>query len=176
VLEPAKWSLDNCKAEMGAMGAAFLTPQPAQETATAHRMDATAEQANVGTMSRDTKDCLESAFGFAGQYIGQPGGSITMSNDFTGAASTRKCSRSSSRTTRATGRSSRSRMCGTTSRPGSCRKGSTPTTVLRQNAPAPTTDSNGDPLPDANPPGGVRPKKVTVRDKAGNVTQTLETD
>jgi hypothetical protein len=85
VLEPAKWSLDNCKAEMGAMGAAFLTPQPAQETATAHRMDATAEQANVATMSRDTKDCLESAFGFAGQYIGQPGGSITMSNDFTGA-------------------------------------------------------------------------------------------
>lgn len=84
VLEPAKWSLDNCKAEMGAMGAAFLTPQPVQETATAHRMDATAEQANIGTISGDTKDCLESAFGFAGQYISKPGGQITMSNQFTG--------------------------------------------------------------------------------------------
>ncbi len=85
VLDPAKWSLGNCKAEMGAMGAAFLTPQPVQETATAHRMDATAERANVSVISRDTKDCIESAFGFAGQYINKPAGSITMNNDFVGA-------------------------------------------------------------------------------------------
>jgi hypothetical protein len=82
VLEPGSKSLENCKAEMGAMGASFLAPQPVQETATAKRMDSSAERATVGTMSRAAKDCLESAFGFAGQYIKTPAGSITVNEDF----------------------------------------------------------------------------------------------
>jgi hypothetical protein len=84
VLEPAMKSLENCKAEMGAMGASFLAPQPVQETATAKRMDDSAQAASIATISRDVKDCLESAFGFAGQYVGKKGGSITMNNDFVG--------------------------------------------------------------------------------------------
>lgn len=84
VLEPAMKSLENCKAEMGAMGAAFLAPQLVQETAMAKRMDKDAEQASIATISRDVKDCLESAFVFAGQYIGKPSGSISMNADFVG--------------------------------------------------------------------------------------------
>lgn len=85
VLDPAMTSLENCKAEMGAMGATFLAPEPrAQETATAHRMDAAAERATIGTVSRGLKDCLESAFGFAGQYIGETAGEVTVNKDFIG--------------------------------------------------------------------------------------------
>ena len=85
VLEPAMKSLENCKAEMGAMGATFLAPEPrAQETATAHRMDAAAERATIGSLSRALKDCLESAFAFAGNYIKETAGSITVNTDFIG--------------------------------------------------------------------------------------------
>jgi hypothetical protein len=85
VLDPGMKSLESTKAEMGAMGASFLTPQPKeQETATAHRMDATAEQASIASVSRATQDCLESAFGFAGEFIRKPGGSVAMNQDFIG--------------------------------------------------------------------------------------------
>jgi hypothetical protein len=85
VLEPAMKSLENGKAEMGAMGATFLAPEPrAQETATAHRMDAAAERATIGSVSRALKDCLESAFGFAGQFTQQKAGSVTVNTDFVG--------------------------------------------------------------------------------------------
>lgn len=84
VLEPAMKSLENCKAEMGAMGASFLAPQPVQETATAKRMDDSAQAASIAVISRDVKDCLETAFSFAAQYVGKKGGSITMNNDFVG--------------------------------------------------------------------------------------------
>lgn len=83
-LDPGMRSLENTKAEMGAMGASFLTPQPVQETATAKRMDASAERASISSVSRALKDCLESAFGFAGRYIRQPGGSVTLNAEFTG--------------------------------------------------------------------------------------------
>jgi hypothetical protein len=85
VLEPGMKSLENCKAEMGAMGASFLAPEPrAQETATAHRMDASAERATISTVSRRFKDCLESAFGFAGQFINEKAGSVKVNQDFVG--------------------------------------------------------------------------------------------
>jgi hypothetical protein len=85
VLEPGMKSLENCKAEMGAMGASFLAPEPrAQETATAHRIDASAERATISTVSRGLKDCLESAFGFAGQYVKEKAGSVKVNNDFIG--------------------------------------------------------------------------------------------
>jgi hypothetical protein len=85
VLDPAMKSLENCKSEMGATGATFLAPEPkAQETATAHKMDAAAERATIGTVSRGLKDALESAFGFAGQYVKQRAGSVTVNKDFIG--------------------------------------------------------------------------------------------
>lgn len=85
VLEPGMKSLENCKAEMGAMGASFLAPEPrAQETATAHRIDASAERATISTVSRGLKDCLESAFGFAAQYVKAKAGSVKVNNDFVG--------------------------------------------------------------------------------------------
>lgn len=84
VLDPAMKSLENCKAEAGAMGAAFLTPQPVQETATAARMDATAEKSNISLVSRDSKDCVESAFSWAGQYVKETAGSVALNTDFVG--------------------------------------------------------------------------------------------
>lgn len=85
VLDPGMKSLENCKAEMGAMGASFLAPEPrAQETATAHRMDASAERATIGTVSRGLKDCLESAFGFAGQFVQETAGEVKVNKDFVG--------------------------------------------------------------------------------------------
>jgi hypothetical protein len=85
VLEPGMRSLENCKAEMGAMGASFLTPEPrAQETAAAHRMDAAAERATISTVSRRLQDCLESAFGFAGQFVREKAGSVKVNKDFVG--------------------------------------------------------------------------------------------
>lgn len=84
VLAPAKESLANCKAEIGAMGAAFLTPQPQQETAAAKRMDASADAASVTSLSRAVKDCLEAAFGFAGQYIREVAGSVSLGQELTG--------------------------------------------------------------------------------------------
>ncbi len=82
VLEPGMKSLENTKAEIGAMGAAFLAPQPVQETATANRQDSSAEHASIRTVSRTLKDCLERAFGHAGQYMKLKGGSIKLKEDF----------------------------------------------------------------------------------------------
>lgn len=85
VLDPGMKSLENCKAEMGAMGASFLAPEPrAQETATAHRMDSKAERATISTVSRRGQDCIESAFGFAGQFINEKAGSVKLNKDFVG--------------------------------------------------------------------------------------------
>ncbi len=83
-LNPAREALQDCKAEMGAMGAAFLAPQLVQETAAAKRMDKSAEAASIGSVARALKDCLESAFAFAAQYIKQPAGSITTNSEFAG--------------------------------------------------------------------------------------------
>ncbi len=83
VLEPGMKSLETCKAEMGAMGMNFLAPDPrAAETATANRADNTAQRASIITVGRALKDCLESAFGFAGQYIKQTAGTVTINNEF----------------------------------------------------------------------------------------------
>lgn len=85
VLDPAMKSLEVCKREMATMGATFLAPDaPAQKTATESRIDAGGERATVGSVSRAFKDCLESAFGFAGQYAQKPAGSVTVNTDFVG--------------------------------------------------------------------------------------------
>lgn len=83
VLEPAAKSLETCKAEMGAMGAAFLAPEPrAQETAEAHRIDSTHEKASIVTVGRAAQDCLESAFAFAGDFKRVKAGSVRINRDF----------------------------------------------------------------------------------------------
>lgn len=84
VVEPGQASLERIERHIGAMGAAFLTPQKVSETATAHRMDGRAEEATISSASRDTRDCLEAAFGFAGQYINEKADRVTMGNDFLG--------------------------------------------------------------------------------------------
>lgn len=83
VLEPAMKSLETLKKEMGAMGASFLAPDPqAPETATAHELDASAERASIGRTAKRFKDCLETAFAFAGQYIGETAGQVSVNTEF----------------------------------------------------------------------------------------------
>jgi hypothetical protein len=86
VLEPGMKSLENCKMEMGAVGASFLAPQQqnSRETAAANRMDRGAEVATITTFAHRLKDCLESAFVFAGQFLKVVSGSITLNAEFSG--------------------------------------------------------------------------------------------
>lgn len=83
VLEPARKSLESCVEEMGAMGVNFLVPQPRQpETATAHELDANAENASTSTVGRAAQDCLELAFMHAAAYIKVTAGSVKINKDF----------------------------------------------------------------------------------------------
>lgn len=86
VLEPGMKSLENCKMEMATAGASFLAPQQqnARETAAANRMDRGAEVATITTFAHRLNDCLESAFGFAGQYVKVVAGSVTLNAEFSG--------------------------------------------------------------------------------------------
>jgi hypothetical protein len=79
-------SLENCKMEMGAVGASFLAPQQqnSRETAAANRMDRGAEVATITTFAHRLKDCLETAFMFAGQYLKVTAGSVTLNAEFSG--------------------------------------------------------------------------------------------
>jgi hypothetical protein len=83
VLQPANTSLEKIEQQMGAAGLAFLSPDTrAAETAEAKRIDANAQNASLRSVARAVQDCLESAFGFAGQYIKQPAGSVSVNADF----------------------------------------------------------------------------------------------
>jgi len=86
VLEPGMQSLLNCKLEMATAGASFLAPQQqnSRETAAANRMDRGAEVATITTFAHRLKDCLESAFGFAGQYMKLDAGEVTLNAEFSG--------------------------------------------------------------------------------------------
>jgi hypothetical protein len=79
-------SLENCKMEMATAGASFLAPQQqnSRETAAANRMDRGAEVATITTFAHRLKDCLESAFQFAGQYMKLDAGSVTLNAEFSG--------------------------------------------------------------------------------------------
>jgi hypothetical protein len=177
VLEPGMKSLENCKAEMGAMGASFLAPEPrAQETATAHKMDASAERATIGTVARATKDCLESAFGFAGQYTKTTAGSVKVNDDFTGEGVDPVMA----------GVMIAAYQAGSLDMPelrtflktGQLPENFDPdaiAAVLAQHAPPPT-DPNAAPLPDGSPPGGKRPTKATITDTASGRTHTITTE
>lgn len=83
VLEPGRKTLEATETAMGAMGLAFLAPQPKMtETAQAKRLDATAQNATLSTVGRAVQDCLEGAGGFTAQYLGVKPGSISVNNDF----------------------------------------------------------------------------------------------
>lgn len=83
VLGPSNTSLEKIEQQMGAAGLAFLAPDTrAAETAEAKRIDEKAQNASLRSVARAVQDCLESAFGFAGQYIKQPAGSVTVNADF----------------------------------------------------------------------------------------------
>jgi hypothetical protein len=83
VLDPSNKSLEKVEQQMGAAGLAFLAPDTrAAETAEAKRIDEKAQNASLRSVARAVQDCLESAFGFAGQYIKQPAGSVTINADF----------------------------------------------------------------------------------------------
>lgn len=83
VLGPAQKMLESTEAAMGAMGMAFLAPQPrATETAEAKRLDATAQNATISTVGRAAQDCLEGAFGFIGDFLGVKAGSVSVNSDF----------------------------------------------------------------------------------------------
>jgi hypothetical protein len=71
--------------QMATIGAAFIAPEPrTNKTATESRMDSAGESATLANTARTSKDCLETAFGFGGMYIKQPGGSVTTNTDFIG--------------------------------------------------------------------------------------------
>lgn len=85
VLAPGENTLVTTKADMGAVGSAFLSPESrVRETAAAKRIDSAAQRATLATIARSLKDCLERAYGFMAKYRGLVGGSVTLNNDFTG--------------------------------------------------------------------------------------------
>jgi hypothetical protein len=83
VLEPSNKSLANIEQQMGAAGLAFLNPELRRaETAEAKRIDASVQNASLVSLARALQDCIETAFMFAGQYINEPAGSVTINTDF----------------------------------------------------------------------------------------------
>lgn len=83
VLEPALRSLEDVKADMGAAGMAFLAPDKrAAETAEAKRIDASAQNATLSTVSRSVQDHLEEVFGFTAEYMAEKAGSVTLNREF----------------------------------------------------------------------------------------------
>ena len=88
VLEPGSRSLQDIKADMGAVGVAFLSPDTRQaETAKAKQIDATAQNATLGSVSRSEQDHLEECFGFAAEFISRPNqkvtaGSVELNREF----------------------------------------------------------------------------------------------
>lgn len=85
VLEAGEKTLAATKADMGTMGAAFLSAETrAAETAEGKRIDSAASRATLKTVSRGLKDCLERAFGLMANYLAVDGGSVTLNDNFTG--------------------------------------------------------------------------------------------
>jgi hypothetical protein len=179
VLEPAMKTLANNEAAQGAAGLAFLTPETrAAETAEAKRIDSTAQNATLSSVARNGQDALETAAGFTAAYLNETAGSITVNTDFERTVMD-AATIGALGTLAANGKLSIETLLGLLEKGKILADGfdvqAELSRILTENA-SPATDPNGEPLPDSSPPGGTRPKKVTVRDKAGNVTQTLETD
>lgn len=85
VLEAGARTLEATKADMGTLGAAFLSAETrAAETAEGKRIDSAASRATLKKVSGAAKDCLERAFGFMAAYRGLTAGSVTLNDNFTG--------------------------------------------------------------------------------------------
>lgn len=179
VLDPAMKTLANNEAAQGAAGLAFLTPETrAAETAEAKRIDSTAQNATLSSVARNGQDALETAAGFTGDYLQEPAGSITVNTDFERIVM-------DAPTIGALGALASNGKLSIETLLGLLEKGKILSEgfdipgeldrILKEGAlpPEPTRD---DPLPDHQPPGGKRSKKVTVKNAAGEVTGSLETE
>lgn len=86
VLEPSDRTLQDIKADMGAVGLSFVAPDKrAAETAEAKRIDSEAQNASLRMVGQAVRDCLETAFQHTAQYMGKPklaSGSVTIHTDF----------------------------------------------------------------------------------------------
>jgi hypothetical protein len=180
VLEPAMKTLQNNEQSQGAAGLAFLSPDTrAAETAKAKQIDSTAQNSTLATVGRRAGDTLEACFGFAGQYINETAGSVTMNSDFERTVMDAQMV-SALGTLAANGKLDLETLL-TLLAQGKVLPEGTDTAaiierILKENAPPPTTDSAGDPLPDNSPPGGKRPTKATITDTATGKTHTIVTE
>lgn len=87
VLEPSDKTLQDIKADMGAVGLSFLAPDHrVAETAEAKRIDSAAQKASLRSFAKALGDCLELAFQMTAAYLpGKPevkSGSVTIHTDF----------------------------------------------------------------------------------------------
>jgi hypothetical protein len=178
VLAPAELTLANNKADQGAAGLAFLAPEARHaETAAAKRIDAAAQNATLATVGRNLQDTLEEAFGFTGDFIRLAAGSVSVNTDFENTAMDPTMVAALG-TLAANGKLSIETLLTLLENgqviPDGFDVHAEVARILTENTPPPP-DPNAPPLPDNAPPGGTRPKTVTVRNKAGDVMNTLTT-
>lgn len=81
-----KATLDELKADIGALSLAMLSPQKRQaETATAKRLDKSQGDSALAVTARGWQDGIERALQFTANYMQLPsGGSVTINRDFEG--------------------------------------------------------------------------------------------
>jgi hypothetical protein len=180
VLTPAMQTLQNNEQAQGAAGLSFLSPDTrAAETAKAKQIDAAAQNATIVTIGRRAGDCLEAAFGFAGQFIRETAGSVTINSDFEATVMDAQMV-SALGTLAANGKLDLETLLLLLEQGKVLPEGTDTQAIIRriltEQAPPPTTDANGDPLPDGSPPGGKRPTKATITDTASGRTHTITTE
>lgn len=179
VLAPGNESLKNTEAAMGSAGLSFLAPDSrAAETAAAKRIDSTAQNATITTVAGALQDCLETAFGFTGQYLNLKAGSVTVNTDYENTVMTAQM-------VAALGQLAVNGQLDIMTLldlledghilPDGTDKDAIMKRILAQNAPPPV-DPNAPPLPDNAPPGGKRPTKATVTDTTTGKQHTIVTE
>lgn len=157
VLDPAMATLANNETAQGAAGLAFLSPDTrAAETAKAKQIDAAAQNATLASLGRRAQDTLEASFGFAGEYILEMAGSVTVNTDFEHTVMD-AATITALGGLAANGKLSIETLLGLMEKgriladgfdvPGELER------ILKENV-LPPTDPNADPLPDGDPPGG----------------------
>jgi len=83
VLEPAEKSITQLISDMGTAALNFLAPDKrVAETAESKRLDAASQNASLRTEGRGLQDHLEECFGFAGEMVKDPAGSVTVHMEF----------------------------------------------------------------------------------------------
>lgn len=179
VLAPGNQSLTNTEAAMGSAGLSFLAPDTrAAETAAAKRIDSTAQNATITTVAGALQDCLETAFGFTGEYLKLKAGSVTVNTDYENTVMTAQMVAALGQLA-VNGQLDIMTLLDLLQDGHILADGTDKDAIMKrilaQNAPPPV-DQNAPVLPDNQPPGVARPKKVTVRNAAGDVTNTLSTE